>query len=697
MARLPSAAWLATSVILLSTTLLLGCLRKDYPPQPVVSQITLQGQQSADTRGLLSGLATVESPRFLGIWDGVAFEYEVYDPDLLAKDLQRVERYLHAKGYYEAKVVAARVIPEDAHRVRVEIRITEGAPVLTRSVTPRGLETLSIDVATDALRGNLVSVGSPFDEGDYAASKKNMVTAMRNAGYAFAKVEGQAVVDVANHTADVTYQVRPGPMTRYGEISIVGLDEVPRSKVEAVLDLVPGERYSQADVDDARRAVGALGVFSSVAVGIEEGSPEAEQVPIVVRVEEARLRTVRAGGGVELDALKLATHATVGWEDRNFLGGVRRFSIDAKPGLIYYPTRFGNLQAPDRALFTQELKARLHQPAMFEGRTAGFVSSSFSVQPLLYSDGDPDEGIVGFSELKASTGLERAFWEHHLFVTSSYNWQLELPVDYSQLTLGRGIAADDELLEDLVIAFPEIVANLDFRDDRLNPTQGALLSVNLQTAAKFFGSDVSDTRVRPEARFYVPISKSVTFATRFATGFLFTNNYGDTLGEDEAQFSDAELARDQQKLLFRGFFSGGPNSNRGYPLREVGPHGNVRFLTRNVDCVAAPASFTCNRPLGGVTLWEASAEVRFPIASALRGVTFLDGSDVGRDLTLSFLAPHLSAGMGLRYATPIGPVRLDVGYRLQFAQDFGEGPYDPEPGDILGLPIAIHLTLGEAF
>ncbi|HPB98376.1 MAG TPA: BamA/TamA family outer membrane protein, partial [Polyangiaceae bacterium] len=141
--------------------------------------------------------------------------------------------------------------------------------------------------------------------------------------------------------------------------------------------------------------------------------------------------------------------------------------------------------------------------------------------------------------------------------------------------------------------------------------------------------------------------------------------------------------------------------------RAVGPHGPGAFLAPNVSarefrdrCGAGYSEDACRIPLGGLTLWEASAEVRYPILGPLTGAVFADASDVTRDkTTFHFEYLHLSTGMGFRYDTPVGPIRLDVGYRVPGMQKIG-GDLDREerdPGQIFGQPIAFSLAVGQAF
>jgi outer membrane protein insertion porin family/translocation and assembly module TamA len=167
--------------------------------------------------------------------------------------------------------------------------------------------------------------------------------------------------------------------------------------------------------------------------------------------------------------------------------------------------------------------------------------------------------------------------------------------------------------------------------------------------------------------------------------------------------------RDVQLMFLRGFFAGGPGSNRGYALREIGPHGTVPFynpgqtseeLSGNCDPASAadPEDLpgNCDLPLGGFTLWEASLELRFPLTGPLRGAVFADLADVSPYKVDLRWRPHFSPGLGLRLTTPIGPIRFDVGYRVPGLQA-PDSQDEFEPDTLFGLPIAASFGIGEPF
>jgi outer membrane protein assembly factor BamA len=266
----------------------------------------------------------------------------------------------------------------------------------------------------------------------------------------------------------------------------------------------------------------------------------------------------------------------------------------------------------------------------------------------------------------------------------------------------------------VVVAYPELLVDLDFRDDPISPTKGLFLSNSLQVAIPALGGQLSDVRIRPEARAYLPLDygRKLILAARATFGFVFPQNYGDALLNPDAETLDADVVRDQHRLLFRAFYSGGPQSNRGYPYQRIGPQGPIGFLLpTGVDCTGNPSTVpaTCILPLGGFSLWEASLELRWKFASPWGAVLFVDASDVNPGIfSVTWDAPHISVGPGLRYLSPIGPVRVDLGFRVPGLQKLSgtpespldisdTAPYSEERWERWYDALALQVLVGEAF
>lgn len=699
---MPSAPRRSKSYALFASGLSLCLACAPEPTRPIVSAIDLRetdGERAVDDTAVLEGLAT----------------YDEYDPNVLGRDLERVERYYRSRGYYEAKVTASRVLQIDPRHVRIEIRVAPGKQVIVRAVNRQDSADLplALNVKLSHARRKL-EPGAVFDEARFDAMKTAMSEALEDNGYPYAKIDAKAHVDLLTHTADISLTVTPGIRANYGEVRIVGLHDIPEAPVRTNLDvnISKGNLYSRSDLADARRALLNLGVFSSVDIQDDLTHPGNAQVPIQVVVRESPLHAVRLGGGAEFDVLRLNMHLKMGWEHLNFLGGMRDLQISATPGVDLFPTRLDGLTplAPTRALLENSIQLKFQQPGFLEGRTTGTIDARYDIKPLLYPLGGNDpskERIVGYQSLITAFGLKRTFPLHvfeklpgNLSIVPSYNWQANFPFTY-QLDKPVGLA-------NVRVAFPGLFTVLDFTDDALNPHAGVHLSNNLEVADKIFGGSVSDVREQPEIRAYMPITrKTVTLATRLSLGFLFPRDYGDTLKSGTADPTNPNVVFDQEKLLMRAFYSGGANSNRGYPLRGVGPHGPVGFLIpTGANCTTTPLPATCIRPLGGFTLWEASLELRFPISGPIKAVLFADTSDVTRDVGhLVFSVPHLSVGPGLRYMTPVGPLRLDIGYRVPGAQALGHNALPSSEGgtetgtlfNVSWLPVALNIAIGEAF
>jgi outer membrane protein insertion porin family/translocation and assembly module TamA len=668
--------------------------------------VEFSGNRSLDADEIRSEIASRESPRFLGLFPGVIYEYEVFDRYVLERDLQRIERYYRARGFYHAKVRAGRVFYKSARQIAVEILIEEGPAMIVRRLDLHGLEGLPAPLLASAKLyvERSVGVGTRFEEKAFLTSEKELKTLLSNAGFAFVKTRRSADVDLSLDSASVGFWVELGPIAHIGEVRIEGLGSIPEPPVRRALALKPGDPYSSVELASAERALLELGVFGSVSVKpeINENTVPTKNpvVPILVRVEPSKLRSVRLGGGAEVDALRSEVHVTAAWEHLNFFGGLRRFTTELVPGAVLYPTHLPTFAAPTSVLPQVKLRSELREPGFLEPRTHGIVSAQGSIYPVLLSpDPIPGAPILGYRELRTSLGLERGYGKLNGLV--SYNVQVNSPFAY--------LGTKDADLRTILVSYPAVTAMLDFRDSQVSPHVGAYFATTIQFAG--LGGDAHDWKLQPEARIYLPVSRRVTFALRGNIGLLFPGNYGSTLERDaltktSGAASRADWVRDLQIMFLRGFFSGGPASNRGYLPREIGPHGIVPFFnpgqtTAQIAIECAPTSPTfsapiCNLPLGGFTLWEASVELRFPIGGPIEGALFVDSSDVAAQRFLFRWRPHLSTGAGFRYVTPIGPVRLDIGYRVPGLQ----APNSPDegiPATILGAPIAVSLGIGESF
>ena len=678
---------------------LTGCA--SVPPgRAAVDDVTVRGARAVPASDTTDKLATKSSPKFLSLFRGVVFDYEILDRFVLQRDLARVERSYRAKGYYDARATAGQIIQTGDGHVRVEVVVDEGLPVRVDRVTVNGIEALppAIQAAARRAAAERLRKGEPFEEEALTMADGDVRPSLSDRGYAYAQVTRQAAVDIVRHRAEIVFAVKPGPPSRFGEVTIEGLGDLPEAPVRRALDLKPGTPYSEAELDEAQQAILELGVFAAVDMQpqLPDPPPADAVVPIHIKVEPARLRTLRLGAGFEFDAMKTDVHLITGWESRNFLGGMRHLQISFKPGLVFYPLRVNNFVVPERFFPEEKFRIELRQPGFIEARTTGFIRPEFNVFPvLLNTEARTEDPVLGYAEFRGATGLERTYKK--LFASLSQNVQIDSPFMYQ--------GERDPPLSTIVISSPQLLAQLDLRDDRVHPRRGIFVGNDLQFAG--LGGNVRDFRIQPEIRTYIPVAKKATFVTRASVGFLFPGNYGTAIRDGRSQFgADADRTRDYQIMFFRGFFSGGPNSNRGYPLRGVAPHAFVPFLNpataaAQLESACAPGSIdpACSIPVGGFTLWEFQNEFRFVIDGPLAGAAFCDMSDVSPqtvDIRLKYL--HLSCGVGARYDTPVGPIRLDVGYRIPGLQVLGGVPRSEYvPSDLFGIPIAIAFGIGEAF
>ncbi len=731
----------------------IGCQSAPKPKAPtcspddlsgcIIEEVEILGNDVVPDAAIKERIATAESAHafggllygvpVLGLSDLLTVEYEYFDRFLLERDLARVERYYRAQGFYEARVTAGRVMKRKPdNRVRVEIVVQEGPPVLIRRVDLKWKD-WRLPEAADVTKPvaeakNELDVGARIEETAYEKAKKALLLAMTDRGFPYANVVGQVKVDLVAHTADVTYTIELGPRAKFGRIRLIGLGELPEGLLRKTLDFKEGDMFSTAALAAAERGLGDFGVFGSIDIKPELSPPDKPPdptVPVTITLQRSALRAVKLGVGAEAGP-RVEAHGSVSWEDRNFLGGLRRFAIEARPGVVFYPNALFNLfvAPPDQVLPELRSRFELRQPGVFEAHTNAIFRGAVNIYRPTNILNSPKPGskparelVLGYREYSATIGIERRFVNLQHYLGQFIHFQVDDPFLYP---IWSGKTPDG--FTRFFLTYLETVGNLDFRRDdrgnidRVSPRKGVYLGINAQASGIFQpDSSAYDLRVRPDLRAYVPIAKRITLAFHLSGGFVFplANDYSKTLSFLASRAKDrsgivatgqtvvgtdlklADLQGTLQKLQFRGFYSGGPNSNRGYIYNGVGLHANVPLRQGGVAAWS---------PTGGLTLWESALELRLSFTENLGAILFLDGSDVRSGVVdLGFNRPHLSGGVGLRYATPVGPVRLDIGYRIPCAQVIGECDelkigFDAALFGYTGdYPIVTTIAIGEAF
>jgi outer membrane protein insertion porin family/translocation and assembly module TamA len=270
-------------------------------------------------------------------------------------------------------------------------------------------------------------------------------------------------------------------------------------------------------------------------------------------------------------------------------------------------------------------------------------------------------------------------------------------------------------------------------DDALAPTRGLTARLALEHASSLTGSDFRYNRVAGELAYYWPVGRS-TLAARVRGGWVRPL---------AGTFDALDLDDGGPGLLHprKRFYAGGTNSVRGYAENQLGPRVLIvdpALLLEPADTTAVactPATLesgTCDpgfvsssefrpRPLGGEALLEGGLELRFPLLPSMLGAVFVDaGHVVATDGSLAPSSSAITPGVGIRYQSPLGPIRVDLGVRPGLVQDLpvitqvGEGSearlvvldtrkrYDPLEGSggfirAFLSRLQLHLAIGEAF
>lgn len=578
---------------------------------------------------------------------GPGLERGAFTTALLEEDLRAIGDLYRARGYRDATVTGALVDPYDGdpRHVGVRIDIQEGEPTYVEGLVTSGL----VDFPADEASFNFASrPGLPFSETAIASDRQRILAAYFEKGYRNVSFDWRFEEGSDRRRGVVHYETDPGAPVRTAEVFLAGSRRTRDSVLSRRIALRPGEPLSQAAMFSTQRNLYDLGVFSKVDVAVQNPDGSDDFKNVAIQVEEARRWAVGAGGGAEFarigrNTAELTNPAgDAGFSPRVTLE-VTRLNVGGRAHTMGFRTRLSLLQ--QRGLFTYEA------PRWFASdRWRMTVSALYDTfRNVNTFTGRRLEGAYQLSQQinARTTVLYRYAYRRTSIDQNTLNIQpLLVPLVSQPVRVG--------LVSGTLIS--------DRRDDPTDTTSGIYNTVNIALASKYAGGQPNFARLLAQNSTYHRIRPRFVVARTVQLGVNIPWAGHGVEGVEQARFAGRP---DPRIPISERYFGGGANSHRGFAYNQAGPRD--------------PAT---GFPLGGGSQFLNSVELRFPLAGKdISGVIFHDAGNVySRPSRISFRTSqqvHTSRtgakefdfdymvhalGLGIRYRTPIGPVRFDLAF-----------------------------------
>lgn len=570
-----------------------------------------------------------------------------YDDGLVGIDTARLVKAYQASGYLDARVLGVETrLDRKKRRASLRIVVDEGPRTRVRSVEVRWATGSPLSRAAQEDIEDVVTLdpGGPWEVGRLNASIGNLTQALRNRGHPLAKVRGGAEVHQGIHRADVYLEVDPGPPASLTGIRFEGMDRVPADLVRNETDFALGVPYTPALVQQIEKALKGMRVFRWVAAqpatAVDRGGVE-----VTVRVDEADPQSIRVGAQLAVETHRWQEQLAIGYTHTNLFGRLLRLDASLLAGWAELP----NPWAPVQHGPVVSLVPRLTWKGILEKHLIWELTPRFDV--------DVQEGYQYYSPA-SRIGVSRWFAGRYQ-VGVSHNIRF---VDFFAIT--PALEAEASVLgrdfrDPFLLGYVEVQATAWFTDSILKPQNGAALDASYLVAAKYLGSDYDFQRLQGGARAWWRPWDRLQIAAQLRTGVILP--FGPNPGAP----------------LTHKFYLGGADTVRGWGSRRLSPR--VEECDEEGTCASIP--------VGGYTMLQGNLELRVRVVSMFSIIGFVDMGDVQAGVATWRPAQwNVSAGPGLRVDSPIGLVRLDVGFRLN------------EPGIYRDEPFwGIYFGFGETF
>jgi outer membrane protein assembly complex protein YaeT len=680
----------------------------------VVRQLGFEGNNASSGEVLATAIATTNSSwfarAFLFRWLGLG-EKRYFDEQEFRRDVVRLEVFYRRSGYPHVQIDTA--VRRTGQNVYLTFKIVEGEPTRVTSLTVTGLDSLAEELRTATLVDLPLRPGDPFNRYVMQVTADTITRRIRDRGYPSASVFSSFETNKDANTASVAMTVEPGHRAVIGTVTVDGAKRIEPDVVRHLLVSRPGRLYSQDELFQSQRNLYVSDLFRFATVNVDSASfrPDADSVPVLVRVNEAKRHRIRSGIGYGTDD---CFRGSAVWTTRNLLGGRGRildFTGRVSKVGVGEPVDWGlanSICSSSKEDTVGSAKVNFYLGASL--RRPAFLSPNNTISVSLYSERRSEFKVFLRQETGTTVLLRRETPKRRIPLSLAYTFSYGSTEATAVSFCASFNACTPDLVallsENRVLATLTATGTLPQVNTPLDPSRGSLASLEATIASRFIGSSSIQqfTRLVGDYSRYHPLTRDVVLSWRVRGGVIFSPTV------DVATESGNFIPPEQR------FYGGGPNDVRGYQRNELGPVVYVVPQTHLDSTLAlglplSPDSVTV-AATGGNTVVLGNVELRVPspiFSSRMRLAAFVDAGSVWqRGAPNSSAGIRVTPGIGLRLSTPLGPARLDVAYNpygLQAGALFqldSLGTLTPVPGQgsfVLDRKsrVTYHIAVGQAF
>jgi outer membrane protein assembly factor BamA len=626
----------------------------------------------------------------------------------ISSDVEVLERSYRIAGYFNTQVVPS--VEPRGEDVEVVFTINRGNAVVLDQITLTGTEPAA---DPDSLLAQLpLQPGDIFHLGVFVESADRIQRVLHRRGYAYAEVLRSFTVDTVDNRAEVALDVDLGPIVTVDSILVRGAPSLGREAVLRQVEVRTGDLLRQASLLESQRNLYQLEIVSLVSVTLAPDSLQADpedrsRATVLVSVVEAPLREVEAAVGF---GTQECLRTSGQWVHRSFGGGARRLALQGSLSRLGVGEPFdlggGGWICPRGSaddtfggdLFDYRFAANWTQPY--------FLSPRNQISLNAFAERVAEPGVYQRQSVGSQASMSR-----RLGARSGGSAVVEVERGTTRASPALFCAAflvcEPATIDSLAGARfrSELGGNyfVDRANAPLDPSAGVVARTTISYAPRWLGSDVSFFRWSGSGAHYREIgARSVAAVSLRLGNFFRTATIGPT--------GDFLPPEDR-------FYAGGASSVRGYERNALGPGVYVTdaITVSEIEGDTLPARSPVFVPTGGTSVAVASAELRMPspfLSELLRLVVFVDGGAVGTGNVWEIADEQwrFTPGVGVRLQTPVGPLRVDVGYNPYERPAAPLLFSDAETGRVIRIAdryqadrpnfwgrMRVHLGIGQAF